>query len=185
LRMFRELDQKTGIVYSQNYLGELARLDGDYARAGQLYEECLTLSYEVGNREREATILGNLSYVAYHLGNFDEAMDYCKRSLALASSLEMEYQCAIVLAEIAGPISAKGDPKLAACLLAASKAQFAAMGANAQPADKLELDLYKKAVRQQLGETEFNKAWDEGQRMTMEQALAMAMEESTLSNVRQ
>jgi tetratricopeptide (TPR) repeat protein len=112
--MFRKLDHKAGIAFCLTMLGELARLDGDYAQAGRLYEECLTLSYEVGNREREAMNLGNLSYVAYHLGDFEAAMDYSKRSLALSSSLQMEYQCALALAQCAGPIGAKGDPKLAA-----------------------------------------------------------------------
>ena len=177
LRLFRELDHKSGIVNGLISLGELARLDGDYPRAGRLYEECLTLSYEMDNRHREALSLVNLSYVAYHQSNFNEAIDYCKKALTLFGSLQMEHSNAIVLAIIAGPIGAKGDPKLAACLLAASETHYEAMGASVQPADKLEVDRIKNAVREQLGETEFNKAWTEGRAMTMEQAVAYALED--------
>ncbi|HCB49416.1 MAG TPA: hypothetical protein DEP47_07815 [Chloroflexi bacterium] len=178
LGLFRKQDHKLGISFGLNLLGELARLDGDYRSAGQHYEECLDLSINMGDRQREAISIGNLSYIAYHLGQFDKAIDYCKKALALEGALQMEYQCAITLAQLAGPIGAHGDPKLAACLLAASETQIEAMGASVQPADKLEVDQFKNAVREQLGETEFNKAWAEGRAMTMEQALAIAVGET-------
>ena len=60
LRLFQELDNEAGIVVGLNTLGELARLDGDYARASRFYEECLALSKEMGNRRREAISLANL-----------------------------------------------------------------------------------------------------------------------------
>ncbi len=178
LRLFRELDHKGGIVLGLNTLGELARLDGDYARAGRLYGECLALSNELGNREREAVSLANLSYVACHQGNYNQAIDCGKKALALLKSLQVEHAIAVVLAIIAGPIGAKGKPRLAARLLGASEAQLETMGASIPPQDKLEVDQFKEAVREQLGETEFNKAWAEGRGMSMEQALAKAMGES-------
>lgn len=177
LRLFRDLDHKAGIAHGLNMLGELARLDGDYSRAGQLYEECLILSCETGNREREALSLGNLSYVAYHLGNFNEAVAYSKKALALSNSLQMGYASALCLATIAGPIGAKGDPKLATRLLVASEAQLETMGASIQPGDKLEIDQFKDAIREQLDETEFNKAWVEGRGVSFEEAVAYALGE--------
>jgi non-specific serine/threonine protein kinase len=175
LTLFRELDHKAGTAHSLNMLGELARLDGDYGRAGKLYEECLTLSCETGNKEREALSLGNLSYVAYHLGNFDEAIDYSKKALALSNSLQMAYASTLCIATIAGPICAKGNPRRAARLLSASEGQFEAMGASIQPGDKLEVDQFKNAIREQLGEIEFNKVWAEGQTMSLEEAVTSAL----------
>jgi predicted ATPase/class 3 adenylate cyclase len=178
LHLFRELNHRLGISFGLNLLGELARLDGDYRRASQLYEECLTLSREMGDRQIEAKLLGNLSYVAFHQGNFDRAIECCNKALALINHLQLEYADAIALAMIAGPIGAKGDPELAARLLAVSEAQLEAMGASVQPADKFEVEQFKKAVREQLGETEFDKAWVEGRVLTMEQAIAQAMGET-------
>ena len=177
LRLFRELDHKGGIVLGLNTLGELARLDGDYARAGRLYEECLALSIELGDRERESVSLANLSYIAYHQGNYNQAIDCGKESLSLLKSLQVEHAIAVVLAITAGPIGARGKPRLAARLLAASETQMEAMGASFKPQDKLELDQFKEAVREQLGESEFNTAWAEGRAMSVEQALAMALGE--------
>jgi hypothetical protein len=53
-----------------------------------------------------------------------------------------------------------------------------AMGASAQPADIIEVDQYRNAVREQLDETEFNKAWAEGRGMTRNQALTKALGET-------
>ena len=178
LRLFRELDHNGGVVLGLNTLGELARLDGDYARAGQLYEECLALSKEMGNRQREAISLVNLSYVAYHQDDYNQAINCGKKALSLLNSLQVEHTIAVFLAIIAGPIGARGKPKLAARLLAASETQMEAMGASFKPQDKLEVDQFKNVIREQLGKTEFNKAWAKGRVLTMEQALAEAMEEN-------
>ena len=175
LTLFRELDHKAGTAHALNSLGELARLDGDYGRAGKLYEECLTLSCETGNKEREALSLGNLSYVAYHLGNFDEAIDYSKKALTLSNSLQMGYASTLSIGTIAGPICAKGDPRRAARLLSACEGQLETMGASIQPGDKLEIDQFKSSIREQLGEIDFNKAWAEGQTMSLEDAVASAL----------
>ena len=90
LALFRELDYKPGILFGLNLLGELARLDGDYPRAGGLYEECLALSIEMGNKQHEAITFGNLSYIAYHLGNYNQAIDYCQKELVLMGALGLE-----------------------------------------------------------------------------------------------
>ena len=91
----------------------------------------------------------------------------------------MEHLSAWFLAAMAGAIGAKGKPKLAARLLAASEVQLEAMGASTQPADKFEIDHFKEAIREQLGETEFNKAWSEGRAMSLEEAVACALDEDT------
>ncbi|UCC53337.1 MAG: AAA family ATPase, partial [Anaerolineaceae bacterium] len=177
LRLFRELDHKAGIAFGLNSLGELARLDGDYARARRVYEECQTVSKETGNRRHEAISIANLSYVAYHEDNHDQAIVFGKRALALSRSLQLEYASAIVLAMFAGPFSAKGEPTLAARLLAASEAQLEVMGASTQPADKFEVDQFKEAIKKQLGTTKFNRAWAEGRAMLFEEAIGYALGE--------
>jgi hypothetical protein len=155
-------------------LGELARLEDKYPRADHLYKECLSLSKETGNKMLEVISLANLSYVAYQQENFVQAVDYCREALVIEVSLQIDYACAITLAQIAGPICALGDPNRAARLLAASEAQLKRMGANIQPGDKHEVERFKQAIKQQLSEAEFSAAWAEGESLTMDQALTEA-----------
>jgi predicted ATPase/DNA-binding CsgD family transcriptional regulator len=176
LCIFRELDHVPGIIFGLNLLGELARLDSDYTRAGLLYEECMRLSKTTNNTQRYANSLANLSYVAYHQGNYDQAIDYLKRDLAILDTLQLEYLTAGALAMMAGPIGAMGDAESAARLLGASESQLEAMNARVQPGDIDEIDNYKKAIERQLGETEYARALAEGRGMTKEQALALAVE---------
>jgi tetratricopeptide (TPR) repeat protein len=178
LRLFRELDHKGGISLGLNTLGELARLNGNYTRAGQFYEECQALSNKSGNKHQEAISLANCTYVAHHDGNYTQAIDCGKKALSLLTALQLEHAIVIVLAITAGPIGAKGKPGLAARLLAASEVQLEIMGASIKPQDQFEIDRFEEAVREQLGETEFNKAWVEGRAMTLEQALAEVIGET-------
>lgn len=175
LRLFRKLDHKGGIVLGLNTLGELARLDGDYARAGRFYEECLSLATELGNKERQAVSLANLTYVAYHQGDIERAVECGKEALSLMNSLQAEHAVAVVMAIAAGPIGAEGRPSLAARLLAASEKQMAAIGASFKPQDSVEFAQYKAAIREQIGDREFDEVWTEGYELTMEEALALVL----------
>ena len=178
LRLFRELDHKGGIVLGLNTRGELARLVGDYDRAGQLYKECQMLSKELGNKHQEGISSANLSYIAYHEGNYNQAIAYGQKALSLLQSLRLDHAIAIVLAMITGPICANGNPQRAARLLAASQAQLEIIGASIKPQDMIEIDRFEEAARAQLGAAEFEEACAEGRAMTMKQALAEALEET-------
>ena len=179
LKLFRELDHKAGCAAALNSLGELARLNRDYSLAGRYYQECLTLSNEMDNNVRKAFSLGNLSYVAYHQGNYDQALDYSRSAMNLLIPLQMDYAIAIGLAMIAGPIDGVGDHIQAANLLAAAERLLEAMGASIQPGDQLEFYHVKNVVKQELGEAEFKEAWTQGRAMSMEQALALALGETS------
>ena len=84
---------------------------------------------------------------------------------------------AIGIAMMAGPVGAKGEPKRAVNYLAASEKQLKIMGASIQPADKIEVEQVKNEFREKLGNTEFEKAWAEGQAMSLEQVFSMVIGE--------
>ena len=50
--------------------------------------------------------------------------------------------------------------------------------ASPQPADKIEIDRYLDDVRPQLDERTFEKAWAEGRAMSLEDAVALALDEN-------
>ena len=71
----------------------------------------------------------------------------------------------------------KGDAERAAQLLGAGDALLEAMGIGLQPADKLEVDRYRAAVREQLDEATFEAARAEGRAMSLEEAVAYVLGE--------
>jgi predicted ATPase/DNA-binding CsgD family transcriptional regulator len=179
LVLFRAQDDKPGIIRALNTLGELARIDGDFDRAGKAYEGSLSHCRDLGDRLREAFAIGNLGTVAQHQGNYEGAESRIKKSLALGKDLNIKYLLAIDLAILSGPAVARGYPERAAQLLGASDAVLKTMGLGKQPADQPAIDRYEAAVREQLGEEAFKSALAKGQAMSLEQAIAFALEEGT------
>jgi predicted ATPase len=177
LSLFRAHDNIHGIIRTTNQIGELARCEGDYDRAGQAYEECLSLCHDFGDRQREAFALSNSGLVAQHQGDYKQAILRLEKSLMLHRDLKTKYPLAMDLAFLAGPVAAQGDPERAAQLLGASDALLKAMGLRHQPQDQPEVDRFEAAVREQLSKEIFNSAWGKGQAMSLEQAIAYALEE--------
>ena len=176
LTLFRAQDDPQGIIRALNLLGELSRLNSDYDRAHRAYKECLALCRQYDNKVREAYALANLGLVAEYRGSYDLAESHFREALILFTSLNAKYPIALDLAGLSGTAAAQGDPERAAQLLGASYGLLKAMGLGQQPADQVELDRYEAAVREQISEETFKAAWEKGQTMSFEQAIAYALE---------
>jgi non-specific serine/threonine protein kinase len=179
LALFRTQDDRAGIIQALNLRGELARLAGDYDHAGEAYEECLFHCRVTGNRLREAIVRNNLGLIAQYQGDNDQAISHLIKALVLSKDLNANYPSAIIIAVLSGPVAARGNPERAAQLLGASDGLLKAIGLCLQPADQPEVDRFETAVRQQLGEEAFKSAWEKGQAMSLEQAIAFALEDDT------
>jgi tetratricopeptide (TPR) repeat protein len=179
LTLFRDQGNIHGIIRALNFIGELARLDGDYDRAGKAYEECLNLCRQSGDGLREAYQLANLGLVAQHRGDYKIAESCLKEALSLSKELNVKYPLALHIAGLSGPASALGDPERAAQLLGASDGLLKDMGLRQQPSDQPEVDRFEAAVRTQLSKEAFTAAWEKGQAMSLDEAVAYALDEDT------
>jgi predicted ATPase/class 3 adenylate cyclase/DNA-binding CsgD family transcriptional regulator len=175
LAVVRKFGDKGGMTRALNVLGELARLKGDYEAAKSYYEECLALAKETGERLREAIQLTNLGFIAYHKKDYQLAEQIHRDGLLIYSEMDANYGLATHLGSLAGPTAALGRPQRAARFLGASNAELESLGTNQQPADQGEIKLYIDAVQQALGQDAFQEAWEEGQRMTFQEAIAYAL----------
>jgi tetratricopeptide (TPR) repeat protein len=177
LALFREMNHQPGIAQALNIIGELARISGDDKRAKRVYEECLAVCRQTGEALRACYNLVNLAYVAQHEGDHARALDLVRQALQLSRDTKDSRDIASFLVTCAGSIAALGQHRRAARLLGASEVALERMGAFHQPTDKPEIDRIIAEVRAQLDEATFQTAWSEGQQMTLEQAMANALEE--------
>jgi predicted ATPase len=180
LELFHHQDDEPGLAYTFNMLGELARLQKDYAAARRYYEESLFSAVEMGARHREAIALNNLSLVAYHQQNYRLALELAHRFLVIARELKSDFRQACFIATLAGPSAALGHPDLAARLLGASYARFQAFGTKQVAVDQSELDDFETATRDLLGDKAFLEAWQAGQTLTLQDAVSLALTELDL-----
>jgi len=178
INIFLELDDKLGLAWAYNQLGEQSRLSGNYERAKIAYEKSLETSRKIGNKRREAISLVNLTYVALHQGDDKTAETYSIEGLRLMYDLKLKYHSAITLCMLAGPTVALGDPVRAAKLLGASDGIFERMNVKLQPADKVEIEPYIQMVGDQLDVETFESAWRTGKQFNFEEAIQFAVKSS-------
>jgi predicted ATPase/DNA-binding CsgD family transcriptional regulator len=179
LSLFRELNHKPGVAQALNIIGEIALFNGDDDRARRAYEECLTVSQETGETRRIRRMFSSLAFLAEHQGDYARAKVLAKQGLQLALEMNNHYDVAFSLAVLAGAIGVTGQPERAAHLLGAWEAVLEKLGAFLLSADKPEYDRNIAAVRAQLDEATFESAWAEGRQMTLEQAVAEALGETS------
>ena len=182
LTVQRGLGATWGIAQLLNNLGEVARCEGDYARAGRLYEESLALFRDQGTTGEIARSLHNLGYAAHTRGDDDHAAALFAESLRLfqeRGNKRGPAECLMGLAAVAATHGRQPEGTVrAARLLGAAEAQFEAIGAAMWPADRLEYERSVTAARAALSEEVFAAAWAEGRAMTLEQAVAYALEDT-------
>ena len=175
--MYRELGQKQDISSALNGLGDVARLQGDYARAAVLYRESLALRRELADKRGSAIGLVNLGTTALAQEDTEQAARLYRESLELNWRIQYMPGIAYCLFGFAGISALQRLPERAARLAGAAAALYDAIGLSL-PEDEHDLrgDRIEANVRDQLDETTFAAAWAAGHAMPLEQAIAEALE---------
>ena len=123
----------------------------------------------------------NLGYVALREGDVAQAQALFKGSLALFQTVGIQRGIAECLVGLASTAASQGTcPAIvrAARLLGAAEGLREATGMQMWPADRREHDRVEADTHAHLDETAWAAAWAEGRAMTLEQAIAYALEET-------
>jgi non-specific serine/threonine protein kinase len=178
LAIFDRLGDKPGIAFANNVLGELARMNKDYISAKGYYETALDIVKQTGERIREGINYVNLGFIAFHEKEYHLAEQHIKQSLRIFLELNSYYGLATHLSTLAGPTAALGFPKKAARLLGAANEEIESLNIKHVYADLPEIRLFYDNIYLKLGKKKFEEFWKEGQRMTVQEAVAYALEDA-------
>lgn len=176
LTISRELGDTRSIGFELSGLGEIAMRQGDYARATQLAQESLDLRRQLGNKWGVGVSLGILGWIAMHEGSWDLAITRLVESLVIRREIGDQSGCAWCLERLAEIAQAQGQTEKAARLFGAGAAVRAPISSVIDPADQPEYESKLISLRTELGEEKFAATWDEGHALTLEQAVAYALE---------
>jgi tetratricopeptide (TPR) repeat protein len=176
LPIYRTLGNQWGIAQTLDHLGDIARCEGDYERAAALYQESLTLFQAQGIQIEIAAILHNLGYVALARGDQQRACAHFAESLALHREQGNRPGVLESLAGFGALLAVQGQPTRAAILFGAIAARRAALSAPMWPAERVEYERHIASVRTALGEGALQAALAEGRSMTLEDAIAYALQ---------
>lgn len=178
LALRRELKDKRGIAMMLVNIGELARSEGDYDAARSLYEEGLVIARELGDKWGVGMVLHNLGHVAYHRHQYEQALDLFTESLTIFYEMRNKRDIAYCLAALAGVFGAQRQPERAAMLFSAAQALSNTISSHLDPADLLEYERNVDLVQSQINLEAWKRAWDKGQSMTLDEAVACALEKT-------
>ncbi|HEX5691180.1 MAG TPA: tetratricopeptide repeat protein, partial [Roseiflexaceae bacterium] len=177
LALRRQLGDRWGVAVSLGNLGMVAGLEGDYARASELYEECLALCRQLGEKNFSALTLNNLGDMRRAQGRYAEARALDRESLTDQYAIGDRWAIAYVLESFAALTAAEAQPERALRLAGAAAALRASIGAPLAPAEQLQLDRQLQPPRQALGEATADIEWQAGYGLTLEQAIAFALQD--------
>jgi predicted ATPase/DNA-binding XRE family transcriptional regulator len=181
LALYRELGDHADVAYTQAALAGLAADGGDLTRARALCEEAVAAFRQLSDDARLSGALSVLGRVAGLQGDEQGAVAAYAESLRLrhaaptedlARSLEGLAQ---VVARQAARTGAGRRMERAVHLFGAAAALWDGLGLPRAPEYREEHERQVAAARAALGEEAFAAAWTAGQRLSLEQAVAMAL----------
>jgi predicted ATPase/class 3 adenylate cyclase len=180
LKLYSSLDDAAHAAIVYHNLGETALLRGDDARAQTMCEESVALS-----RRTEATWylpwpLIILAYAAHHQGDDSRARGCLRESLAIIRDLGHQTGTAFCLAALASVLAGAGKPEHAARLLGAAEVIIETLHERWLPVHQRERDRSIAIARASVDEVTWATAWADGRAMTPEQAIAFALDQTSV-----
>jgi non-specific serine/threonine protein kinase len=177
LAIARRLGDRQTISISLNNLAQVAHEKGDNAGARASLEESLALARELGDTWQVAATLGNLGEVARRQGDHARATVLLGECTALYRVLGDKRRLAECLEELAGLAAALGRPHSAAMLGGAAGALRESLGSPAEPMEQASIETTTGTARAALGDAAFAAAWVAGQALSLEEAVAYALDQ--------
>ncbi len=175
LAIFGGLGDRTGIGWSLNSQGDIAREQGDSAAAQMLYEQALAIFRELGDRWGIAGTLTDLGNLAREQRNFPLAHSLYREGLILFMTLEHKRGIARLLENVACSAAAQLEAERSLRLAGAAAALRQNIGTPLTPAEQSKLEAMLDPARQALGNTASATVWLEGWVMPVDEAIQDAL----------
>ncbi len=184
LELYRELGNKSGIAWGLFFLGQPIYIQGYIQRAGAMFEESVALFRAVDDTWGIASALFRVAMVALDEGAYHQAGAYLVESLTRLRELGERWQIVntlevfACLAAVQRQQSEDTQPSLlrAARIFGATEVLRETLSAPVLPSEQHFYERGVAALHAQLDEAALAAAWAEGRAMTLEQAVAFALE---------
>ncbi|HEX2915846.1 MAG TPA: tetratricopeptide repeat protein [Chloroflexia bacterium] len=176
LTLAREIGNKWGIALELHNLGNVFFYLGDYPKAQTLHEEALLLRQEMRDRQHIGESLHSMGVLALYQGDTDLARTRFEESYSVAREIGNKRGMVATLIGLAAVLHRQNQSQSTAHLAGAVEN----WRANFKFAlERGELKMYQETVdsaRQVLGDNNFQAAFEAGQKLTLEEAMQLALE---------
>jgi tetratricopeptide (TPR) repeat protein len=162
LPIWREIGHRSGLVDALRGLGDVARVERDFAAAAELLDESLTVSREIGARPRVAMALDSLGVLAAAEGDFSRSESFFEEAAEHWRDMNDIAGTAETLRRL-GELAVKQSRfQRAARLFGDADALREQVGAAIALCDRPGYERALEAARAELGDDEFDAIWTAG-----------------------
>lgn len=175
MALYQDMQDTWGYAVARMVLGYAAVKKDDRATALTLAQEALRIFRDLGDQYFQSVCLYETGTVRAKLGDPHNGLSELREALRLSHGLDSKFEIAAGLSRLAETKQYIGKPAQAVKLYCAAKNVYDSIGAWHQQGDrKLEQSL--ALCRASLDEATFAEAVEQGRAMTMDQAIAYAIE---------
>lgn len=175
LTLFRALGDERAAASALDRLAQHLYALGDGDQARQLHEEALAIRRKLGDAWGLGWSLAHLGDLATDGGDYAAARAHYAECFAVIRRLGTRPISAKALEGFAA-LAAVTEPARAQRLLGAAAALHESSGAGAPRDDRQRVSRLTERIQQQLAPYTAAAAWDAGRAMTLEEAIAYALE---------
>jgi tetratricopeptide (TPR) repeat protein len=158
---------------ARHNLNDIARAQGSYGVAAAGARENLALFRELGNDHGVAASLHILGAVAYAQGHWEDAREYHAEALLLAQRGGNRLSVVSGLVGLMVLAGARGEWNRVARLCGAIEAARLALQSTLAPADFKNYQQTIASAQAALGDQRWQAEWDYGQKLSLDDAIAL------------
>ena len=156
----------------------IALIKGNYEQSRIGYEQCAQVIEKVGDRYDGSWLRARAGHAAVLEGDFPAARSIFTEATYGFQNINSENGLAFTLEGLANLCTRLGKHEQAACLIGWADAARKRVGDTRPQGEQADVDRIISACLIKIGEESFSDAYDEGQKMTMDEAVVYALEES-------
>ena len=161
-------------------LGYLAKTLGDYEQARMRFEACLPVFEEIGDQHRINMVRSELAHIEREQGHYRQAIPTYRATIREWQRLGHRAAVAHQLECLAFIAKAQEQVERALRLLGAADALRQKIDIAMTPPEREIYDREVTDLKASLEENEFTSLWADGRRMSMEQAIQIAVKEGSV-----
>jgi predicted ATPase len=177
LEIYRQTGSQAGEMDILQYHGNLAYWQGDYQQACAFFEESIILGEKLNMQIQTLWSRVNLAYAVLRQGDFQHAREKFEDSLKRMQKADSIIGMIYAIEGFASLNVNQEQPERAAQLFAWADGMREKIGDHRPPVEQASVERDLEVIHSRLSDSDFARLSTEGQRLTLDEAVALALEE--------
>ncbi len=178
MELNRQLGTEIGMTNAAIVLSRIEATKGTFGKARFLLEERISVHEEFGNRTAYLWTRAQLGHLLSRQGELNQAHEIFAKTIQEFFRDKSEIGVAFTLEGMSGVYVAEGQPEHAARLIGWADATRKRVGDKRPLLEQADVDKIIAACLAKMGEVAFSDAYDNGQKMALDEVVVYALQES-------